>query len=303
MPLTETSKDLPPAGLGMTPSNSFFGKIKQNILRTVSERLIFGEPRKVMYELFEQYKIPHNNDGLFDVSIRKSDLLLQIGTPGFEYYRSDLGANIRYIGALLPHSSAHHQRWTDNRLNRYERVVLVTQGTVEKDIEKILVPTLRAFRNSDVLVVATTGGNGTEELRQRFPDDNFIIEDFIPFNDVMPYAHVYITNGGYGGVMLGIENKLPMIVAGLHEGKNEICARVGYFKLGINLKTEKPRPEDLRAAAEEIFTNNEYRINVAMMCSEFSSYDTYNLFGHYVDELLYPGTAKIRTAIRQLSNN
>lgn len=303
MPLTETSKDLPPAGLGMTPSNSFFGKIKQNILRTVSERLIFGEPRKVMYELFEQYKIPHNNDGLFDVSIRKSDLLLQIGTPGFEYYRSDLGTNIRYIGALLPHSSAHHQRWTDNRLNRYERVVLVTQGTVEKDIEKILVPTLRAFRNSDVLVVATTGGSGTEELRQRFPDDNFIIEDFIPFNDVMPYAHVYITNGGYGGVMLGIENKLPMIVAGLHEGKNEICARVGYFKLGINLKTEKPRPEDLRAAAEEIFTNNEYRINVAMMCSEFSSYDTYNLFGHYVDELLYPGTAKIRTAIRQLSNN
>ena len=29
---------------------------------------------------------------------------------------------------------------------------------------------------------------------------------------------------GYGGVMLGIENQLPLVVAGLHEGKNEINA-------------------------------------------------------------------------------
>ena len=174
---------------------------------------------------------------------------------------------------------------------------------MEKDIEKILVPTLRAFKDSAVLVVATTGGNGTAELRERFPDANFIIEDFIPFNDVMPYADVYITNGGYGGVMLGIENKLPMIVAGLHEGKNEICARVGYFKLGINMRTEKPTPEKIKQAAERIFDNNEYKINVSMLCSEFSAYDTHKLFGHYVDELLYPGTAKIKTAIRQMSNN
>ena len=97
---------------------------------------------------------------------------------------------------------------------------------------------LEAFQNSDYLVIVTTGGSKTVELRQRFTADNFIIEDFIPFDEVMPYCDVYITNGGYGGVLLGIEHQLPMVVAGVHEGKNEIAARVGYFKLGINLNTE-----------------------------------------------------------------
>ncbi len=304
LPLTETSKDLPPAGLGIEPSYSFFGKLKQRFLRMISDKLIFAAPNKVMFEIFRKYNIPHNGESLFDMAIQKSDMLLQSGTPGFEYLRSDLSRNIRYIGPLLPYSATSGSAtWYDERLNQYEKLVLVTQGTVEKDIEKILVPALRAFKNSNVLVVATTGGNGTASLRERFPDNNFIIEDFIPFNDVMPYADVYITNGGYGGVMMGIENKLPMIVAGLHEGKNEICARVGYFKLGINLRTEKPTPEKIREAAERIIGNNEYKINVSMLCCEFSGYNPNKLFGQYVDELLYPGTAKIKTAIRQMSNN
>lgn len=303
-PLPETSKDLPPAGLGMMPSRSYFGKIKQRILRAVSDKFIFGQPNKVMFEIFDANKVPHNRESLFDMMIKKSDLVLQSGTPGFEYYRSDLSKNIRYIGALLPYNSgAAATTWFDERLNRYEKLVLVTQGTVEKDIEKILVPTLRAFKNTDILVVATTGGTGTEELRKRFPDKNFIIEDFIPFGDVMPYADLYITNGGYGGVMLGIENGLPMIVAGVHEGKNEICARVGYFKLGINLRTETPRPEKIRAAAEEIFGNGTYKTNVAGLCKEFARYEPNRLFAKYVDEMLYPGTTKIKTAIKQLSKN
>jgi len=303
-PLTENSKDLPPVGLGMTPSYSFFGKLRQAVLRTVADKLIFGQPNKVMFKIFGEHGIAHNGESLFDISIKKSDLMLQSGTPGFEYYRSDLSKNIRYVGPLLPYSIGKKTTtWFDNRLNEFEKVILVTQGTVEKDIEKILVPTLRAFKNTNVLVVATTGGNGTSALKERFPDRNFIIEDFIPFGDVMPYADVYITNGGYGGVMLGIENKLPMVVAGLHEGKNEICARVGYFKLGINLKSEKPEPGKMRAAVEEIFRNGIYKANVTALGKEFDRYEPNRLFSQYVEELLYPGTAKIKTAIRQLSNN
>jgi len=83
-----------------------------------------------------------------------------------------------------------------------------TQGTVEKDTSKLLVPTLEVFKNSDYLVVATTGGSGTKELQKKYASDNIIVEDFIPFSEVMPNADVYITNGGYGGVMLSIENKL-----------------------------------------------------------------------------------------------
>lgn len=287
LPLTETSKDLPPAGLGITPSYSFFGKIKQALLRGISNRVIFAAPNKVMYKLFDKYKIPHNRESLFDMLIVKSDLFLQSGTPGFEYKRSDLSSHIRFIGALLPYSSASNkQQWFDRRLNSYERVILVTQGTVEKDIEKLLVPTLEAFKNTEHLVVCTTGGSRTSELRARFPQNNLIIEDFIPFGDVMPYSDVYITNGGYGGVMLGIENNLPLVVAGIHEGKNEINARVGFFKLGVNLKTEKPKPEQIRKAVQQVIADKEYKENVEKLSSEFSMYDPNELCTEYVSDLL-----------------
>lgn len=287
LPLGETSRDLPPSGLGLEPSNSFMGRMKQAFLRKVADLVIFREPNRVMRLLFDKYEIPHNNENLFDMMVTKSTLLLQSGTPGFEYYRSDLSRHVRFIGALLPYSSsAMKEPWFDSRLNKYSRVVLVTQGTVEKDVEKIIVPTLEAFKNTDTLVVATTGGSGTEELRKRFPEENLIIEDFIPFSDVMPYSDVYITNGGYGGVMLGIENELPMVVAGVHEGKNEINARVGYFKLGVNLKTEKPSVENVRKAVETVLADNSYRDNVKKLAYEFSNYNPNQISAQYVADVL-----------------
>jgi UDP:flavonoid glycosyltransferase YjiC (YdhE family) len=286
-PLTETSRDLPPAGLGMEPSHSWIGKIRQALLRKISDRFIFRGPNKVLHEIFDAYKIPHSGEGIFDMLIRKSTILLQSGTPGFEYKRSDMSGNIRFIGAVLPHTSAKTtSTWFDKRLNQYERVFVVTQGTVEKDIEKLLVPTLEAFKDSNNLVICTTGGSGTQELRKRFPQENLIIEDFIPFGDIMPYADVYITNGGYGGVMLGIENNLPLVVAGVHEGKNEINARVNYFRLGINLKTETPRPEQIAKAVQEVVSNKIYKHNSERLSLEFSLYNPGELCATAIAELL-----------------
>lgn len=287
MPLCETSKDLAPPGLGMTPSYTFFGRVKQAILRAVTDKFIFGSPNKVMWTLLDEHGIKHNNENVFDMIVRQSSLLLQSGTPSFEYKRSDLGKNIRFIGALLPHSTGSVKApWYDSRLNQYTKVVLATQGTVEKDVEKLLVPVLEAFKDSDTLVVMTTGGSGTEDLRKRFPQGNLIIEDFIPFADIMPYSDVYITNGGYGGVMLGIENELPLVVAGVHEGKNEINARVGYFELGINLKTEKPTAAQIKAAVNKIEADPTFKRNVIKLSKEFRSYNPAELTARYVTEVL-----------------
>ena len=289
LPLMETSKDLPPAGIGMEPSYSYFGKTKQGILRYVVKNILFRKPNKLMQQLMDEYDIEHNNVFLFDLLTKKADYILQSGTPSFEYRRSDLSSNIRFIGSLLPYSNHKNKTpWFDERINRYERVVLVTQGTVEKDVSKIIVPTLEAFKNTNTLVVCTTGGAGTNELKAKYRADNFIIEDYIPFADVMPYADVYVTNGGYGGVMLGIENKLPLVVAGVHEGKNEICARVGYLKYGINLKTETPLPLQIKQAVNEVISNNIYRKNIERLGQEFAAYHTTELCENYVSSLLHP---------------
>jgi MGT family glycosyltransferase len=285
-PLVETSKDLAPIGLGLTPATGFLGKRKQDLLRYISDRILFRKPNRLMKETLGDYGIETADSNVFDILVRKSTLMLQSGTPGFEYARTDLGSNIRFIGPLLPFQQQRTEKWFDERINLYKKIILVTQGTVEKDPSKIIEPVLNAFRHTGHLVIATTGGSRTEQLKAAYPDHNFIIEDFIPFSDVMPFADVYVTNGGYGGVMLGIENKLPMVVAGIHEGKNEINARIGYFGLGVNLQTETPDSTVMRSAVEKVLNDPLYKKNVEKLGSEFRDYNATGLAVHYVEQLL-----------------
>jgi len=295
MPLFQTSKDLPPSGLGLTPSYSLAGKIKQSFLRYFINKVLFKTSNKVMNKVLSSYNISNEGSGVFDIMAIKADLILQSGSPGFEYYRSDLGKNVRFIGPLLPYKeNKRSEQWFDNRLLKYQKIILVTQGTLEKDTEKIIVPALEAFKDTDTLVVATTGGSQTKELRERFPQKNLVIEDYIPFDDIMPYASVFVSNGGYGGVMLAMQYQLPMVVAGIHEGKNEINARIGYFRLGINLNTETPAPAAIKLAAEKVMSNEVYRQNIIDLGKELAGYDPCKLCEQYVTELLGPETRNNR---------
>lgn len=162
----------------------------------------------------------------------------------------------------------------------------MTQGTVEKDVEKLIMPALDALIDTDTLVIVTTGGSMTDWLRDKYQAPNVIIEDFIPYAQLMPHVDVYITNGGYGGVMLGIEHELPMIVAGVHEGKNEICARVGHFKIGINLKTESPTAAQIRKALHLLASDADYQKNVSRLAARIRQYPTLQLFAGDVAEAL-----------------
>lgn len=286
IPLAETSADLPPMGLGMTPSPTAIGKLKEKALRFVADRFLFARSTRAAKDMLASYGIESDGSNIFDILIKKSSVVLQSGTPSFEYKRSDIGHNIHFVGPLLPYSDNKAPEWYSEKLARYDKVILVTQGTVEKDVEKLIVPTLEAFKETNCLVVVTTGGSNTKELRDRFPYHNVIIEDFIPFDSIMPYVDVYVTNGGYGGVLLGIQNGLPMVVAGVHEGKSEICARVGYFRLGINLRTEKPSARQIRKSVEEVLSNDDYQHNTRRLAREFATYQPGPLSAHYIAQAL-----------------
>ena len=288
LPLIQTSKELAPPGLGVEPSGSWLGRLKQDFMKTMANKVLFRKPNQLLFSLLDQRNIPHTESNVFDVLVNSSTIFLQTGTPGFEYSRSDLGKNIRFLGPLLPYRASDSNRtiWHDDRLNHYRNVILVTQGTVEKDVDKLLVPTLEAFKQTDTLVVATTGGSQTEILRIRYPHENLIIEDFISFDDIMPYAGAFVTNGGFGGVLQAVQYGLPMVVAGIHEGKNEIAARVGYFNYGINLNTEIPKPEQIHKAVAILEENPTYKTNVQRLADEFRAYPVNDLFAGYVAQAL-----------------
>ncbi|MBD2701975.1 glycosyltransferase family 1 protein [Spirosoma sp. BT702] len=287
VPLPQSSRDLPPNGIGMTPAKSWMGRHVQSLLRMVVGRMM-RQCTDVYNEVIRPFGLPPEKGLLFDIAVTKADRYLQSGTPGFEYKRSDISENVHFVGPLLPHKSGNKRPFRHAQLAcTYRRVVLVTQGTVERDPGKIIIPTLEAFKNeNDTLVIATTGGSQTAELRSKYPQSNIIIEDFIDFNAVMPYASVFVTNGGYGGVLLSIKNGLPMVVAGVYEGKNEIAARLSHFGLGLRLNTETPKAGSIRRSVEEVLSSSQYRDNVVNLATEFTQYDTLVLCENHLMDVL-----------------
>jgi MGT family glycosyltransferase len=295
MPLMESDAYLPPSGLGLKPMTGMVGRWVQKLMRYMVLEVMFKPVNVLHNQLRQEHGLPPVPDFLFDSAVRTADVFLQSGVPSFEYPRKHISSNVRFVGPLLPYSrgSKHPFEQAAKALN-YQKVVLVTQGTIERDVEKIIVPTLEAFKNdATTLVIATTGGSQTAELRTRFPQDNFIIEDFIDFRAVMPYANVYVTNGGYGGVMLSLQHNLPIVAAGVHEGKNEIAARIDYCKVGVDLRTETPKPSDIRKAVEKVFSDSVYRHNVRAMGREFSAYKPNELAEQYINTLLAEQTEAV----------
>lgn len=289
-PVMSTSKDLPPYGLGLTPGHSFISRIKQKVLRFVAKNFLFKESIAEYNKILKRYNLPAEHVILFDIPVLRSDIFLQSGTSGFEYERTDMPAKLKFVGPLHVYKKAEQKDpipigfnypWQD-KLNKYRKNILISQGTFEPDHTKLIVPALEALKSEDYLLIVVTGHHHTEALRKKYKQDNIIIEDFIDFAFIMPRTDLYITNGGYGGTLVAIDHALPMVAAGINEGKNEICARIGYFKLGINLNTEKPGPEKIKKAVTKIFSNAVYKQNVAKLRDEFRGYNTNKLAAHLI---------------------
>ncbi|WP_439490271.1 glycosyltransferase [Algoriphagus sp.] len=288
VPLVADSVDLAPFGMGLLPAKNDMERAEYATIRDQAVNVMFKQAVDTFDEILKSYDIHLERSMLPNLLCREATLCLQIGTPGFEFNRIDLRDNIRFIGALLPYLSENEDRkpWFDERIKRYKKIILVTQGTFEKDFTKLTEPTLQAFQDTDVLVIVATAGNGTKELREKYASENIIIENFIPFNDVMPFVHVFVTNGGYGGTLLSIYNQVPMVAAGVHEGKIEICSRIGYFNYGVNLGTETPDIEAIRNAVKEVLNNGLYKKNIARLNAEMAEYNAYELCTGYISELL-----------------
>lgn len=250
---------------------------------------IIMKPCSILFnELRAKYGLPQEPGFMFDAVFRNASLYLQSGVPGFDYPHRKLSPNVRFVGPLLPNKSTGRASFVhaDETL-KYNRVILVTQGTFERDVEKIIVPTLEAYKNDpETMVIVTTGGSGTAALRQRYPQSHFLIEDFIDYDAVMPYASVYVTNGGYGGVMLALQHKLPIVVAGVHEGKDDIAARVRFNGVGIDLKTETPKAGQIRRAVAAVLSDSSYRQRAHQLSEEFRNYPANEIATGYIGGLV-----------------
>jgi UDP:flavonoid glycosyltransferase YjiC (YdhE family) len=241
------SVDTAPFGSALPPGTN---PGRNKFLNWLIFRVLFGSVNRAYRRARAAAGVPAGAGMYFDVI--SPDLFLQPTIPELEYPRSDLPAQVRFIGPLVPGTGdrplpawwpeleAAHRRGTP--------IVLVTQGTLATDPTELIAPTVRALAGEDVFVVATTDRLDTVPANTR-------IAAFVPFHALMPMLSVMVTNGGYGAVQTAVAAGVPLVVAGGSEEKPEIAARIAWSGAGIDLRTGRPKPARVLAAVRRVLDN------------------------------------------------
>ncbi len=129
-----------------------------------------------------------------------------------------------------------------------------------------------------------TGHKSTDAPRRRFPQDNVVIEDYVDFEAVLDRASIFICNGGHGSILLSLSRGVPVIGAGVREGKNDINARVEHFGVGVNLHTETPSAARIRDAAERVLAEPSFRKRAEEVRDALARYQPLEIIDRYIEE-------------------
>jgi UDP:flavonoid glycosyltransferase YjiC (YdhE family) len=282
-PLFVLSDD-PPPFFGLKPARTIVDKLVHRVVRALLNSTIKQGVRTYNTGLSSEGMPPVTVGDFFELTRTCATYYFQSGVPGFEYPRRSLPANVKFVGPLLPNRKATVLSVElEDKLRQYGSVIVVSQGTVDNtDAEKLFVPALEALRGGSHLVVATTGGKNTEELRRRYPQANVIIEEFVDFDLLFEHADLFICNGGYGSILLALSHGVPILSAGTREGKNDINARIDYCGFGVDLKTERPTPDKIAKGVTRVLGDKRFAQNVERIRAEFGTYHPLDIIDGYV---------------------
>jgi UDP:flavonoid glycosyltransferase YjiC (YdhE family) len=283
--LSVISNDTAPFGLGMPPDASMLGRVRNRCLNWVFHQGLFRDVTVYINKVRASVELPPYQKSFFDAVVSPF-LYLQGTVPAFEYPRTNMPSQVHFIGPYLPEPPAAFTPplWWDD-LKSGKPVIHVTQGTVATEADDLIVPTLQALADEDVLVVAATGGQPIETIKLDPLPANARIERFIPYYHLLPHVDVMVTNGGYNGVQAALAYGVPLVAAGQTEEKPEICARIEWSGVGINLKTKTPTQTQLKNAVKKILAEPHYRQKAKLIQADIARYDAPTLSAKLLEQL------------------
>lgn len=285
-PMMLSSRDTAPNGLGLPPGTGPLGRMRNRVLTALSHRVLLRPTQRAANAMLKRVGAPRLPVFLFDVGVL-ADRFIAPTVPEFEYPRSDLAPNVRFVGAVHPPSLTGWvaPTWWP-QLDAGRPVVHVTQGTVDnEDLSRLIEPTVAALADEDVTVVVTTGRRDVGELRGPIPA-NTIVSEYLPHDRLLPKVDVIVTNGGYGAVQRAVAAGVPLVVAGSTEDKPEVAARVAWSGAGINLKTGTPSAAMIRRAVRHVLDDGRYLDRARQLETAFAQRHGVAEIGALVDEVI-----------------
>ena len=272
-PLSIPSVDTAPFGLALMPSSTWLGRLRNRFLYWLVDNVIFRKARNRYQQIRRDLGMPHAGKSIFGFT-RKSDLYLQGSVPSFEYPRTDMPHQVRFIGASIPPAPLGWQQpewWRE--LDSPPPVVLVTQGTINNDFDQLIRPAIRALADQHVQVLVTTGSRPASDVAIDPLPPNVRVERFVPYAELMPKVDLLVTNGGYGAIQIALAHGVPVVAIGKTEDKAEIANRIEWSGVGAGLKVLVPTEEQIRDAVRRVLTTPTYAARAEAIRYEMAGLD------------------------------
>jgi MGT family glycosyltransferase len=292
-PLMLIRKNLPAPGAGVMPNNSQYGKVRDLIIFIIA-KILLDPWRRYINKVRKEVGLQPMRYYFIEQNIRFSSLTLKFNTPIFEYKYIDLPSQIHFVGPVLPETKTEKEfRWLKGLKSINKPIIFITQGSVDAfDINKLIVPSIIALQNENVQIIISVFEKSPGEIYSRFNNSSIIIEEFIPYRQIMPYIDILITNGGYGGVITALSFGVPIIVSGNSEEKPDIARRVAYCGAGINLKTGNPTPQMIQKAVKKVLLSPDYRMNAQKVQRDFNKHDAISESVCLIEDFLIKSAGK-----------
>jgi MGT family glycosyltransferase len=269
-PLTLTSVDAPPFGMGLPLDSSEEGRARNREAYAYLHGEVFAGAQAMYAEVLAGLGVTQEPPFFLDTTILKADRFLQLSIEELSYRRSDTPEHVRFAGPLptAEYKGELPAWWSE--VETAEKVVAVTQGTVANaDFGDLIEPTLEALADLPVLVVAATGREGDV----RNVPSNARVATFIPFDQLLPHTDVLVTNGGFGAVQQALRNGTPMVLAGTTEDKLEGNVRTASTGAAIDLAVDRPAVADIRKAVSDVLSEPRYVENARRIAVEYAATD------------------------------
>ncbi|EFQ35508.1 uncharacterized protein GLRG_10652 [Colletotrichum graminicola M1.001] len=277
------SRDTGPIPYGLPPDSTHSGRLRNAILQDLAEKGPLKPALDGLREAMETLgctDIPTKR--MFRCAYTAHDVTLQLCPPSLEYPISDLPPSVEYIGILprkTPSPDFRYPTWWSEVErtqpdNKYRHVIFVSQGTVASDYTDLVLPAIEAFANRhDVLVVVALGTRGAQLPSEVVIPPNARVLDYMPYDTILEYTDVFISNGGYGALTHAVRNGVPVVLAGESQEKSEVAMRAVYAGLGVSLATQRPTAEQIRKGTDEVLRDTKYRKAVMRLKGEDDSMD------------------------------
>jgi MGT family glycosyltransferase len=280
-----------PVLLRTTDSSPFTGPdaSPEGRLRNAEHNRMFGEMLTPGTDhvdaVLKRYGVHVEGGFTWDWLYTVPDTFLQLSAEEFEYPMPEKPTNFRFIGPATPDRQSNPEvpAWF-HKIDPSKPVIFVSQGGVaNSDFSELIEPALQALNGEDVEVIVTGGGRDVGNLSAAA---HVHVERYLSYDLVLPKTAIFITNGGFTGVVQALSYGVPVIAAGSTEEKPMVAARVAWSGAGVDLKTGRPSPEEIRKAVHTILGDAAFQRRAKELKVSFGRYNALETTAEIVESTL-----------------